>query len=144
MPCANPTQGRAVNLPLTWLRMLFPKSIFWFASVIAAKCGWEFSSGWCSQQVLTSCGVLFFSGSLAIWLSATGKPKWSPDGTPNSCRAIITVPSPCEWLWARRLPEPGLQGDKWRHLKDWSRNWATGFIKTTAGAAGDSGGCANC
>lgn len=94
MPCATTTLGRSGNLSLSWLRMLFLKSIFSFVSAIAAKCGWEFSSGWCCQQALTCCGILVFSGSLAIWLSATGKPTGSlSDGTPKSCRAIITVPS---------------------------------------------------
>lgn len=148
MPCATTTQSRSGNLPLPWLRMLLSKTIFSIVSVIAAKCVWGFSPRWCSQQVSTSCGVLFFSGSLVIWLSATQKPIWSLSWWHSKIlqgnHHCPFSQATCEWLWARRLPEPGLQGDKWRHLKHWSRNWTTGFIKITAGATGDSSGCADC
>lgn len=95
MPYAITTQSRSGNLPLPWLRMLLPKSIFSFVSVIAPKGGWGFSPGWCSQWVSTSCGVLFFSGSLAICSQPRGSPcGLFPNGTPKPFRAIITVPSP--------------------------------------------------
>lgn len=146
MPCAATTQSRSGNLPLPWLRMLFPKTIFSFVSAIAPKRGWEISPGWCSQQVLTSLwgfvlqwltGHLAFSHRDAHMISFL-KALQNPAGQSS----LSLLPGNLWMAVGKMIARARPARDKWRHLKHGSRNWTTGFIKVTAGATGNSGGCA--